>query len=189
MAEYVYRNRWLIALRGVLAIVFGILAFIWPGVTATALVYLFAGYAIIDGLITIASGIRNRETNDRWWLALLEGLVSIIAGVVAFLFPGMAAVTLVFVIAIWAIITGVLEIITAIRLRLEIENEWALGLTGVASIILGVIMIINPGAGILGLVWAIGGYAIIFGILMLILAFSARRLADRGSGGARVYNR
>lgn len=185
MINSLYQNRWLIGLRGVLAIVFGVLAFIWPGITAVALVFMFAAYAILDGVLTIAAAIRHREENDRWWLVLLEGIVDIAAGVIAFLFPGLAAITLVFLIAIWAIITGVLEIAAAIRLRKEINNEWALGLTGLVSVVLGVVMVLNPGAGLLGLVWVIASYAIIFGILMLLLAFNAGRMAREH--GARVY--
>jgi uncharacterized membrane protein HdeD (DUF308 family) len=182
MTDYLYQNRWLLGLRGILAIVFGVLAFIWPGSTALVLVFLFAAYAILDGLLTLVVSVRNREANDRWWVLLLEGIVDIAAGVIAFLFPGLAAIVLVFMIAIWAIITGLLELVTAIRLRREITNEWALGLAGFVSILLGVIMIISPGAGLIGLVWAIAGYAIIFGILMIILAVRAGQLAIRGSG-------
>ena len=191
MASYLYQNRWLIGLRGVLAVLFGLLAFIWPGATALALVFMFAAYALIDGIITIAASVRNREVNDRWWLGLLEGLVDIAAGVIAFLFPGMAAVVAVFVVAVWAIITGILEIAAAIRLRQEIDNEWALGLTGLVSLVLGVIMVINPGAGLMGLVWAIGSYAIIFGLLMIFLAVRAGRFAPTGTTGpgARVYTK
>jgi uncharacterized membrane protein HdeD (DUF308 family) len=176
MINAIYKNRWLIGLRGVLAVLFGVLAFIWPGITAVALVFMFAAYAILDGILTIAAAVRNRAENDRWWLGLLEGIVDIAAGVVAFLFPGLAAITLVFVIAIWAIVTGVLEIAAAIRLRKEITNEWALGLTGLVSVILGVIMVLNPSAGLVGMVWVIASYAIIFGILMLVLAFNAGRM-------------
>ncbi len=179
MTDYLFQNRWLLGLRGVLAIIFGVLAFIWPGMTALVLVFLFAAYAILDGILTIAASVRSRVANDRWWVMLLEGIVDIAAGVIAFLFPGLAAIVLVFMIAIWAIITGLLELVTAIRLRREITNEWALGLAGVVSIILGVIMIVNPGAGLIGLVWAIAGYAIIFGILMIVLAIRAGRFADR----------
>lgn len=186
MLNMIVRNRGLFALRGVLAILFGILAFLWPGLTAIALVYLFAGYALVDGVLTIASSIRNREENDRWWLGLLEGLVSIAAAVIAVLIPQVAAVTLVFLIAIWALITGVLQIAAAIRLRHEIDNEWALGLGGLVSVVLGVIIILNPNAGLLGLVWAIAGYAIAFGLLMIYLAIVAPKLVDRARG-ARVY--
>lgn len=186
MINALYQNRWLIGLRGVLAIAFGVLAFVWPGITAVALVFMFAAYAILDGILTIAAAVRNRAENDRWWLTLLEGIVDIAAGVIAFLFPGLAAITLVFLIAIWAIITGVLEIAAAIHLRKEINNEWALGLTGLVSIILGVIMILRPSAGLVGLVWVIATYAIIFGVLMLILAFNSTRMAREA--GARIYS-
>jgi uncharacterized membrane protein HdeD (DUF308 family) len=191
MASYLYQNRGLIGLRGGLAVLFGLVAFLWPGVTALALVFLFAAYAVLDGILTIAGSVRNREGNDRWWLGMLEGMVDIAAGVIAFLFPGAAAIVAVFVIAVWAIITGLLEIAAAIRLRQEINNEWALGLTGLVSVVLGVIMVINPGAGLLGLVWAIGSYAIIFGALMIYLAVSAGRFAPstESGTGARIYTK
>ncbi len=182
MSHYLYENRWLIGLRGLLAVIFGVLAFIWPGLTALVLVFFFAAYAILDGILTIAASLRNRHVNDRWWVILLEGLVDIAAGVIAFIFPTLAAIVLVFVIAIWAILTGILELVMAFRLRREINNEWFLVLSGVVSILLGVIMVINPNAGLIGLVWAIGGYAVIFGILMLILAFRAGRMSDLGRG-------
>ncbi len=179
MTDYFYQNRWLLGLRGVLAIIFGVLAFIWPGLTAIVLVFLFAAYAILDGILTVAASVHNHTANNRWWVMLLEGVVDIAAGVIAFLFPGLAAIVLVFVFAIWAIITGLLELVTAIRLRREITNEWALGLAGVVSIILGIILVVNPGAGLIGLVWAIAGYAIIFGILMIVLAIRTGQFADR----------
>lgn len=187
MVNHLVQNRWLFALRGVLAILFGILAFIWPASSAVALVFLFGAYALLDGVITIAASIRHRMDNSRWWLGLIEGIVDIAAGVIAFIFPTLTAITLVFVIAIWAIITGLLEIATAIRLRREIDNEWSLGLAGVVSILLGVIMVINPGAGLIGLVWAIGLYAILFGVLMLVLAIRAGRFSERG-GGSQIYS-
>lgn len=188
MTNSLYQNRFLFGLRGVLAILFGILAFIWPASAALTLVILFAAYALIDGVLTIASAIRHRETNDRWWLTLIEGIIDIAAGVAAFLFPGLAGLTLVFLIAIWAILTGLLEIAAAIRLRREIDNEWSLGLAGLVSVLLGVVIIINPGAGILGIVWAIALYAILFGILMLVLAFRANRMTTTNTGpGARTY--
>ncbi len=179
MVHSLYQNRWLIGLRGVLAILFAVLAFLWPGLTAIALVFLFAAYAIIDGILTIWASIRYRDLNDRWGLGLLEGIIDIGAGVGAFFFPNLAAVVLLFVIALWAILTGLLELAAAIALRREITNEWALGLTGLVSIALGVIMFINPGAGLIGLVWAIGGYAVIFGLLMIILAFRAGHMLNQ----------
>lgn len=178
LANYLYENRWLVGLRGVVAVLFGISAFIWPGLTALALIFLFGAYSILDGILTISASLRNRTANDRWGWMLLEGVVDIIAGVIVFVFPAITAVVAVFVIAIWAIIRGLLELVMAIRLRQEINNEWLLALGGIASIILGVIMIINPGAGLIGLVWAIAGYAIVFGILMIALAFRAGRMGE-----------
>lgn len=179
MVNFLVANRWMFALRGILAIVFGVVAFLDAGAALFALIYVFAAYAVIDGILAIISSFRRERVYSQWWLLLLEGVVDIAAGVIAFLFPGLAAITLVFLIAAWAIITGLLEIAAAIRLRNEITNEWALGLTGLVSIILGVILVINPAAGMIGLVWAIAGYAIIFGILMIVLAIRAGRFVSR----------
>ncbi len=186
MLESLVRNRWLIGLRGVFAIIFGIIAIVSPQITLIALIYVFAAYALIDGILTIAWSVRNRELNDRWWLGLLEGIVDIAAAVIAVLFPTLAALTLLFVIAIWAIITGLLEIAAAIRLRAEIENEWAMGLAGAASVILGIVLILNPGPGLVGLVWVIAIWAIIFGILMIALAFRLNSVHTTG-GGSKIY--
>ena len=153
-----------------------------------ALVYVFAAYAVIDGILTIAASVRNRAGNDRWWLGLLEGIVGIAAGVFAFLYPGPAAVATVFIIAFWAIVTGILEIVVAICLRKEIENEWTMGLLGALSVVLGIIMLVRPDAGLFGLIWAIAGYAILFGILMIILAIKAGQVTKTGTG-ARVYSK
>ena len=191
MVEALVQNRWLLVLRGVLAIIFGVMAFIWPGITLISLIYIFAAYTLIDGILTIIWAFRNREVRDRWWLGLLEGIIDIAAGVIAFQFPTLAAVTLLFVVAAWAVITGLLEIITAVRLRREIENEWSLGLAGALSVILGVVLFLNPGAGLMGMVWVIGIWAVIFGILMIVLGIRLGRLA-RGttgsSGGSRIYS-
>jgi uncharacterized membrane protein HdeD (DUF308 family) len=174
MTTTLARNWWALALRGVLAILFGIVAFIWPGLTLISLVLLFGAYAFVDGIFSIIAAWRGRETNERWWVLLLEGVLGIAAGVIAFVWPDAAAVGLLYVIAAWAILTGILEIVAAIRLRQEIDNEWLLGLTGVASIIFGLLLAIWPGVGLLTLTWIIGGYAIAFGVLMLLLAFRLR---------------
>ncbi len=181
MLRTMARHWWLLALRGIAAVIFGVLAFIVPGVTLLVLVLLFGAYALIDGILAVITSFREREENHRWWVLLLEGLAGVIVGVIALFAPQVAAVSLLFLIAFWAIFTGIMEIIAAIRLRREISNEWALGLSGVLSVILGVILLVYPSAGVLGLIWAIGAYAIIFGVLELYLAFrvrgSARRLA------------
>ncbi len=179
MINYLHQSRWLIALRGIIAIVFGVLALLWPGLTALTLVLWLGIYLLIDGVLAIITGIRHRADNDRWWVLLLEGIVGIVAAIYIFLFPQPATLAVLLVIAAWAIVTGVLEIVFAIRMRREIHNEWMIALTGVVSILFGIIILLNPAAGLMGIVWAIGAYAILFGILMLILAITARRLGQR----------
>ncbi|MCB0008350.1 MAG: HdeD family acid-resistance protein [Anaerolineales bacterium] len=175
MLQNLSRYWWLVGLRGLFAIIFGVLAFAWPGITLSALVILFGAYAIVDGISNIATGVSHRDTNDRWWVLLLEGVVGIAAGIVAFVYTGITAIVLLYLIAFWAIFTGVMEIVAAIRLRQEIENEWTLGLMGVLSVILGLIMIVSPGAGALALIWLIATYAILFGALLIYLAFKLRQ--------------
>ncbi|MEJ2747976.1 MAG: HdeD family acid-resistance protein [Anaerolineae bacterium] len=167
---------WLVVLRGVLAMIFGILAFVWPDITIGALVLLFGIYALVDGISALASGIANRTDNRRWWVLLLEGIAGIAAGIIAFVWTGITAVVLLYVIAAWALVTGVMEIAAAFALREEIDGEWALGLSGLASIIFGFIFFFNPGAGALALVWIIGAYAILFGALLIYLGFNVRDL-------------
>jgi uncharacterized membrane protein HdeD (DUF308 family) len=177
MLALLARNWWLLALRGVLAILFGVIAILWPGITLLALVLLFGAYALVDGVFAIVSAIRTTDRRQRWWSLLIEGIVSIVLGVVAFIWPNITALALLYVIAIWAVLTGVFEIVTAIRLRQEITGEWLLGLSGVASILFGLILIVLPGTGALAIVWMIGVYAIVFGVLLVVLAF---RLRGRG---------
>lgn len=168
------RNWWMLAVRGLIAIIFGILAFIWPGLTLWALVLMFGAYVFVDGIFALVTAFRGRDTNDRWWVFLLEGLAGIAAGVLAFIWPGMTAFVLLYLIAAWAIVTGVIEVVAAIRLRKEIEGEWVLALSGVASIIFGVLMVLWPGAGALAVIWLIAAYAIFFGVLLIFLAFRVR---------------
>ncbi len=170
------QNWWMVVLRGVLAILFGVAAFVWPGITWFSLVILFGAYAIFDGVIAVVTGLRQAKDSPRWWVFLLEGLVSIGAGVAAFLWPGVTAYVLVIVIAAWAVITGILEIAAAIRLRHEITNEWMLGLGGLLSVVLGVLLFLRPVAGGLALVWMIGAYALIFGVLLIALGFRLRTM-------------
>jgi uncharacterized membrane protein HdeD (DUF308 family) len=176
------RNWKLLALRGLCAIIFGILAFVWPGVTLGVLVLLYGAYALIDGVLAIVAALSKRqESGLPWWALLLEGLLGIGAGIVAFVWPGITALFLLFLIAGWAIVTGVFEIIAAIRLRKEIEGELWLALSGALSIIFGLLLIVRPGAGALTVVWLIGAYAIFFGIFLLALAFRLKRFNERAS--------
>lgn len=170
------RNWWALAIRGAAAIIFGLLTFVLPGVTLAVLLILFGAYAIVDGIFNLLAAFRGGRAGERpRWLLGLEGLVSIAAGIVAFAMPGLTALVLVYVIATWAVITGVLEIVAAIRLRQEISNEWWLVASGVLSVIFGLLLFAAPGAGALALVFWIGAYAIVFGALLVGLAFRLRR--------------
>jgi uncharacterized membrane protein HdeD (DUF308 family) len=160
---------WSLVLRGIAAIAFGVLAFIWPNITLTALVFLWGAYALVDGVFAIAAGIKSHGEYKRWWLLLLEGILSVIAGFVAFVIPGITALVLLILIASWAIVTGVFEIVAAIQMRKYITGEWLLALAGVASIIFGLALFFNPVAGALAVVWLIGAYAIVFGALLIAL--------------------
>jgi uncharacterized membrane protein HdeD (DUF308 family) len=169
-------------LRGIAAIAFGVLAFVWPRITLTALVFLWGAYALVDGIFAIAAGIKSHGEYSRWWLLLIEGILGVLAGVLAFVIPGITALVLLILIASWAIVTGAFEIGAAIQLRKQIRNEWLLALAGVASIIFGLALLINPLAGALAVVWIIGAYAILFGILLIALGLRLHNMvrhADR----------
>jgi len=170
------RNWWLVALRGLLAILFGLIAFVWPGATWLALILLFGMYAIVDGIFAMISGVIRSRYSPRWWVFLLEGFISLAAGMFVLLRPGVAGLALVIVIAIWAVLTGILEVVAAIRLRREIRNEWMLGFAGFLSIVLGILMLLQPAAGGLVITLMLGSYALIFGILLIALSFRLRRL-------------
>lgn len=168
-------NWWTFVLRGVFALLFGVIAFVWPGLTILALTYVFGFYALLDGIFALVAAWNFRSSN-RVWVLILEGLLSLAAGVIAFVSPGTTVLVLLMVIAAWAILTGILEIVAAIRLRREIENEVWLGLAGLASIIFGALLVVWPGTGLVTISWLIGFYAIAFGISMLILGFRLQGL-------------
>jgi uncharacterized membrane protein HdeD (DUF308 family) len=178
---------WMILIRGIFAILFGIAAFIWPGPTIEVLVLLFGAYALVDGIFAVIVGLQQYGETQRWWTVLLEGIVGIVLGVLTLFWPGTTATVLLAFITAWAIMTGVFEIAAATALRKVIEGEWALILAGAASVLFGVLLVLQPTAGALALIWLIGAYAIIFGVLYSILAFELRRLGqtiDRAVPGA-----
>jgi uncharacterized membrane protein HdeD (DUF308 family) len=166
---------WLVLLRGILSIAFGVLAFVWPAITLFALVALYGAFALVDGILALVGAFTGRlKPMPAWWLVLV-GIAGIAAGIVTFLWPGITAIVLVMFIGAWAIVHGVFEIIGAIQLRKEIENEWWLILSGVLSVIFGLVVMAMPGAGALGLIWAIAAYSIAFGITWVMLAFRLRK--------------
>ena len=175
MDELVSRTWWVLALQGLCALVFGILALLWPGITLLWLVVLFAAYALIAGAATVVGAVNNRKSEEYWWLLLLLGLISIAAGVIAVLHPDLTALVLVLLMGANAIATGVLDIAMAIRLRKVIRGEWLLILAGLVSIAFGVLVFVFPAAGALALVWLISIYAIASGILLFVVGWRLRR--------------
>jgi len=178
LASALAENWWLILLRGIAAILFGVLALIWPGVTIVTLVILFAAYALVDGVFALVAAIRGGTMFPRWWLALV-GIAGVVAGLYSFFFPGAAALVLILLIGWWSIVKGVFEIVGAISLRKEIDNELMLIFAGALSVAFGIVVILFPGAGALALVWIIAIYAIIFGFAFVGLAFRLKRHRDR----------
>jgi uncharacterized membrane protein HdeD (DUF308 family) len=164
-------NWWALALRGLVAVLFGLLTFILPGITVVTLVLLFGAYALADGIFNVIAFFR---VASHQWALLIEGVVGIIAGIVTFALPAITAIVLLYVIAFWAIFTGVFEIIAGIRLRKAITNEWLLLVMGVLSLLFGVLILFAPGAGALAIVLWIGAYAMVFGAFLLALAFRLR---------------
>ncbi len=169
---------WAIALRGVAAVLFGALTFVVPVLTLAALVLLFGGYALADGVLNLVAAARGRDGGRPWWALVLEGIVSVAAGVVTFAWPGVTTLVLLYVIGAWAIVTGVLEIVASVRLRKHVKGEVWLALSGVLSVAFGVVMMIAPAAGALALVLWVGAYAIVFGVVLLALAFRLRTHRD-----------
>ena len=169
------RNWWVVLLRGLAGIIFGLVTFFEPGISLAALVLLFGAYAFVDGVFSLVTAVRRRSA-DRWWLLLLEGIAGILAGVATLMWPAITAIVLLYLIAWWALVTGGLEIAAAIRLRKVITGEWLLALSGVASVILGILLIIAPGPGALAVVIWIGAYAFVFGALLIALSLRLRSL-------------
>jgi uncharacterized membrane protein HdeD (DUF308 family) len=176
MVELVVRQRdwWLLAIRGIAAILFGLAAFIWPGLTLEFLVILFAIYVLVDGVLAIFVFVRRPGQSPSM---LFQGIVGIAAGAIALLFPGLAALSLVLLIAAWAILTGIAEIALTFRIRERLTVELLWVLAGVASIVFGILLVVFPSAGALTLAWFIGAYALFIGVLLVILGFSLRAAA------------
>lgn len=169
------RKEWgWIALRGVLALVFGVLALALPGITLGVLVLVWGAYALIDGVAALIAGFRMREDGKPLWSLILLGLVGGAAGVITFLWPGLTALTLIFIIGIWAVAIGAFQILAAVRLRKHIRGEWLHALSGLLSIVFGIAVLLQPGTGALALVWLIGFFAILFGVMLVAMALRLR---------------
>ncbi|MBB1595778.1 HdeD family acid-resistance protein [Achromobacter sp. UMC46] len=164
-----------VALRGVVAILFGLMALFMPAITLSALVLVWGAFALVDGVLALIAGVRIRDNGKPLWALIIVGLLGVAAGIVTFLWPGLTALLLLYIIAFWALAAGVFQVIAAIRFRKEIRNEWLLGLSGVVSILFGAMLVVQPGAGALALVWVIGIYAVFFGILLLIFSLRLKQ--------------
>jgi uncharacterized membrane protein HdeD (DUF308 family) len=183
--ETVARNWWMVLLRGLVAILFGAITFAAPGLSLAALVLVWGGFALADGVLALGTAFSRRRAAP-WWVLIVQGVAGIGAGVLTFAWPGITALVLLYVIAAWALVTGVFEISAAIRLRKSIDDEWLLGLSGVASVILGGLLFLSPGAGALAVVLWIGAYALVSGVLLVGLSFRLRSLATRVEADMRA---
>jgi uncharacterized membrane protein HdeD (DUF308 family) len=178
MLQIMARNWWMLLVRGIAAVVFGVVVLVWPEIALTTLVLMWGVYAVVDGIFALVLGFQGQPLFANRWLTILEGVISIIAGVIAFIRPDLTALALLYVIAAWAIVTGILEFIAAIQLRKEISGEFWLGLSGVLSVVFGVLLFVYPSAGILSLLWLLAVYAIVFGGAVIFLSFRVRGEID-----------
>ena len=179
MVSALKANWWVLVLRGIIAIVFGIAAFVWPGVTALALVYLLAAFAFVEGIFAFGGAFGYGLPGAQRFLMILLGLLGVAVGVFAVARPGIAALTIVVWVAWWAIIAGIIQIVVAIEMRKEIENEWALIIGALLSIVFGILLLWRPLAGVITLAYLFGFFALIFGVAMLSLGVRLRTLATR----------
>lgn len=181
MGERLTVNWGMLAVRGLCAIAFGILAWIWPGLTVFVMIVLFGAYALVDGIAAIVAAVRGVPGTSRPWLAV-TGALGVLLGIAALAWPGLTSLVLLMLIAAWAVVTGVFEIVAAVRLRREIRGEgWHIA-SGIISVLLGIALFAWPATGVLALVWLIGLFSIVFGVVALVAAFQLRRL---GHGGGR----
>jgi uncharacterized membrane protein HdeD (DUF308 family) len=174
MNNILIRNWWALALRGVAAVIFGLIAIALPGLTLTVLVLFFAAYLLVDGVFALVAGLKAAEHHERWGALALEGVLDLIAGAAVVMWPGLTLVVFVYMAAFWALVSGVALLVAAFRLHRQ-HGEWMLLLAGLLSIAWGVVVALFPIAGLVVWAWWIGAYALIFGIVMLVLAFRLRR--------------
>jgi uncharacterized membrane protein HdeD (DUF308 family) len=173
MAQVLIGNWWALAIRGVFAIIFAVIAFIRPGITAEVIILFFGAYAIVDGVFALVAALRAARHHGRSGALLLEGILDVLIGVIVFWQPGAALIALIYLIAIWAVISGIALIAAGIAM-IRINGEWLLVLSGIISILFGIILFVQPGAGVVALSWWLGIYALLFGISLIGAAFRLR---------------
>lgn len=176
------KNWWAVTIRGAAAIVFGILAIVWPGRTLLALALLFGAYALVDGVFSLVAAFRAAERHAHWMALVAEGLLGVVAGIIVLARPGLGIFAFAYIFAAWAIITGVLELVAAVRLRRELAGEILLVLAGILSVLFGIVIALFPGAGVIAVIWIIGIYALIFGVVLIALSFRLRAWHQGGIG-------
>ncbi|PVE24554.1 hypothetical protein DC522_09405 [Microvirga sp. KLBC 81] len=185
MSALLARNWWAVALRGVFAIIFALIAFFWPGATILSFVLFFSAYMLVDGVFGIVSGIRAASRNERWGLLILEGVLNILVGIIAFVMPGLTVVFFVTLLAVWSLITGILMIVAAFKLNPAFGRGWLI-FSGLVSVLFGVALLIAPLIGAVVLTWWLGAYAMVFGIALVMLAFKLRSRKDEFTGNASL---
>lgn len=185
MSALLAQNWWAVALRGVFAIIFALIAFFWPGATLLSFAIFFSAYMLVDGVFGIVSGIRAASNNQRWGLLILEGILNILVGVIAFLMPGLTIVFFITLLAVWSLVTGILMIVAAFKLNPEYGRGWLI-FSGIVSVLFGVALLIAPLVGAVVLTWWLGAYALFFGVAMVVLGFKLRSRKDDHLGGASL---
>ena len=182
MSRVLIANWWLLALRGLLGVIFGVVALAFPGSTILALVLLFSAYALVDGAFSVVAAIRAARQGQQWGLLTLQGVASIAAGVIAFLWPAITVLAFVLLIAAWSILSGVLFVTAAFRVD-DNHERWWLAIGGIASLIYGVLSVVAPMLGALVLTWWLGAYMLVIGVALILLAFRLRSRGNQWSGG------
>ena len=177
MRQFLARHWWIFLLRGAFAILFGVMAIAWPHITIVSLVLVWGAYAFADGIISLYTAVSGQTHGDDRWLVALQGAIGVIASLIAFFMPGITALGLLIAIAAWSLVVGVLQIVAAIRLRHEITGEFWLGLSGLISVLFAFFVMANPGQGAIAIIWVIGAYAIIFGVMLIAFAFRIKEKA------------
>jgi len=185
MSAVLARNWWAVALRGVFAILFALIAFFWPGATILSFALFFSAYMLVDGVFGIVSGIRAAARHERWGLLILEGILDILVGVIAFAMPGLTVVFFITLLAVWSLITGILMIVAAFKLNPAFGRGFMIA-SGIVSVLFGIALLIAPLIGAVVLTWWLGAYALAFGIALIILAFRLRSRRDDMAGSASL---